>query len=529
MIFKKIITLISFILFIGCNNDKSDERLNVLFIIVDDLKPLINSYGSNEVYSPNIDRLASNGVLFSKAYTQQAICTASRMSFITGMRPDYTKVWDLSTRLRDINPDILTIPEYFKNHGYQTVGMGKVMHGARNNDPQSWTIPFITNDMFEYAKGYKMPANLYQSSDIHKKWDSLQAALDADPKADRGWFAVNSVMKNANLRPLTEMLDIPDNAYADGASTLKSIELMEMFKKNKEKFFLAVGFQKPHLPFTPPKKYWDLYDRNEIKLAEYQLIAEDSPGEAYHKSGELRNYHDTEPNMDENGIVNDDKQRELIHGYMASVSYIDQQVGYLLDYLNESRLDKNTVIVFFGDHGWHLGDHGLWNKHSNFEEATRTPLIISSPSIDGGFVNNSLVELVDLFPTVCDLAGIPVPKKLHGKSLLPVLDRKELKVKDFAISQYPRRCNVMRSVIGAYPDDCTLMGYAVRNDRFRYVAWIKGNYEDRSLFEISNIEMEELYDYENDPLEKKNIAYENNYKNIKDGMIKDLRSVIWSK
>ena len=233
--------------------------------------------------------------------------------------------------------------------------------------------------------------------------------------------------------------------------------------------------------------------------------------------------------MDENGIVNDDKQRELIHGYMASVSYIDQQVGYLLDYLNESRLDKNTVIVFFGDHGWHLGDHGLWNKHSNFEEATRTPLIISSPSIDGGFVNNSLVELVDLFPTVCDLAGIPVPKKLHGKSLLPVLDRKELKVKDFAISQYPRRCNVMRSVIGAYPDDCTLMGYAVRNDRFRYVAWIKGNYEDRSLFEISNIEMEELYDYENDPLEKKNIAYENNYKNIKDGMIKDLRGVIWSK
>ena len=336
------------------------------------LNLFLGSYGYNEIISPNIDRLASEGVLFSRAYAQQAICTASRMSFITGRRPDYTKIWDLQTKLRDVRPDIKTIPQYFKENGYETVGMGKVMHGARNNDPESWTMPFIANENFEYADGYKMPANLYQSPDIHIKWDSLQAALDADPNADRGWFAVNSVMKSAGLRPLTENLDVPDNAYADGASSLKTIELLNYFKSENKNFFLTVGFQKPHLPFTPPKKYWDLYDRDKIILSEFQERSKGSPQEAYHQSGELRNYHDAEPSMDSDGIVNQDKQRELIHGYMASVSYIDAQVGVILNHLNSLELDRNTIVIFFGDHGWHLGDHGLWNKHSNFEEATRT-------------------------------------------------------------------------------------------------------------------------------------------------------------
>ena len=500
--------LILSLIFLSCNDENKSQRKNVLFIVVDDLKPLLGSYGYNEIISPNIDKLASEGVLFSKAYAQQAICTASRMSFITGKRPDYTKIWDLQTKLRDIRPDIKTIPQYFKENGYETVGMGKVMHGAKNNDPLSWTKPFIANENFEYAEGFKMPANLYQSPEIHKKWDSLQAALDADPNADRGWFAVNSVMRSAGLRPLTENLDVPDDAYADGASTLKTIELLNEFDRDNKNFFLTVGFQKPHLPFTPPKKYWDLYQRDDIKLAEFQSKSIGSPQEAYHQSGELRNYHDTEPSMDENGIVNEAKQRELIHGYMASVSFIDAQVGMILDHLESTGLDENTVVVFFGDHGWHLGDHGLWNKHSNFEEATRTPLI---------------------FPTVCTLAGIPKPDDLDGISLVPILEKKSEYLRDFAISQYPRRCNVMRSVIGRYPDDCTLMGYAVRNKKYRYIAWVSGDFEDRSDFNNDEIVMEELYDYEIDPLETKSYASDASYQKVKEGMIKDLRSVIWEK
>ena len=526
---KYFLTLFFAVILMSCSSNIESDRNNVLFIVVDDLKPLLGSYGYNEIISPNIDRLASEGVLFSRAYAQQAICTASRMSFITGRRPDYTKIWDLQTKLRDVRPDIKTIPQYFKENGYETVGMGKVMHGARNNDPESWTMPFIANENFEYADGYKMPANLYQSPDIHIKWDSLQDALDADPNADRGWFAVNSVMKSAGLRPLTENLDVPDNAYADGASSLKTIELLNYFKSENKNFFLTVGFQKPHLPFTPPKKYWDLYDRDKIILSEFQERSKGSPQEAYHQSGELRNYHDAEPSMDSDGIVNQDKQRELIHGYMASVSYIDAQVGVILNHLNSLELDRNTIVIFFGDHGWHLGDHGLWNKHSNFEEATRTPLIIKSPDIDGGFINDSPVELLDIFPTLCDLAEIPSPEDLDGVSLLPILQKKSEVLKDFAISQYPRRCNVMRSVIGRYPEDCTMMGYAVRNKNYRYVAWVSGNFEDRSDFSKDEILMEELYDYERDPLETISFASDPSYKKIKDDMIRDLRSVIWSK
>jgi arylsulfatase A-like enzyme len=334
-------------------------------------------------------------------------------------------------------------------------------------------------------------------------------------------------MKSAGLRPLTESLDVPDNAYADGASSLKTIELLKEFDRENKKFFLTVGFQKPHLPFTPPKKYWDLYERDNIKLSEFQKRSDGSPSDAYHRSGELRNYHDSEPSMDENGIVNDDKQREIIHGYMASVSFIDAQVGIILDYLKSSGMDDNTVVVFFGDHGWHLGDHGLWNKHSNFEEATRTPLIFRSPDITGGFINKSPVELLDIFPTICELAGIEVPEYLDGVSLLPILEKKVSIQKDFAISQYPRRCNVMRSVIGTYPEDCTLMGYAVRNSRYRYVAWVSGDYEDRSDFNNNEILMEELYDYDIDPLETRSFASDPKYQMVKDEMIGNLRSVIW--
>lgn len=209
------ILLMAGMVWVGIRNKPLEEK-NVILIIVDDLKPLLNSYGESQINSPNIDRLAAVGTSFTSAYCQQAICTASRMSFLTGMRPDYTKVWDLSTKIRDVHPNILTIPEYFKQNGYQTAGLGKVMHGAKANDPQSWTVPFIRNEDFNYAEGYQMPANLYQSPAIREVWDSLQLALSRDSNAKKDWFTVNDIMKEAGMRPATEMLDVPDDAYADG-------------------------------------------------------------------------------------------------------------------------------------------------------------------------------------------------------------------------------------------------------------------------------------------------------------------------
>ncbi|MEP4095825.1 sulfatase [Reichenbachiella sp.] len=527
-------TKISFVFLIaawmlcGCSPG-AEEKKNVLFIIVDDLKPMLNSFGQGQIISPHIDQLTSKGVSFQSAYCQQAICTASRMSFITGMRPDYTKIWDLSTNLRDIRPNAVTIPQHFKNNGYQTAGMGKVMHGAHNDDPVSWTIPFITNDDLEYAEGYKQPANSYQSPEVHVKWDSLQSALKNDPNADKGWVAVNRIMKSAGLRPAVESLDVPDAAYSDGASALKGIELMKEFQENGEKFFLTMGFQKPHLPFAAPKKYWDLYDPKDINLAAYQEKAMGAPAFANHNSGELNNYSDIAENMNDKGKVTEEKQRELIHGYYACVSYVDVQIGLLMDHLKKSGLEENTIVVLMGDHGWHLGDHGLWNKHSNYEQATRTPLIFAGPGVDEGLKNKSTVELIDVFPTVCNLAGIEPPNDLDGENLSPILNAQAEKVKDYAISQYPRRCNVVASVIGKYPEDCTLMGYAVRNDKFRYVAWVEGNYEDRTTFDESMIVSEELYNYETDPLEKKSLASDPDFKVVKAELLAYLKSKIWSK
>jgi iduronate 2-sulfatase len=524
MDFKIILTLI----FFSFSNLLTAQEKNVLFIIIDDLKPLLNCYGESQIISPNIDQLAAEGVTFTNAHAQQAVCAPSRVSFMTGMRPDQTKIWELKTQMREVYPEALTIPEYFKQNGYQTAGLGKVLHGAKDNDPQSWTIPFIYDTDLEYAEGFDFPANLnYQNPKIQKRYQELKDQYEGDPNGDNVWFAINKALKEEKLRPTIEMEDIPDNAYSDGAVTFRSIELMKKFQAKNQKFFLTVGFKKPHLPFTAPKKYWDLYDRNKIELAEFQGKSEGTPQFAYHNFGELKNYSDIAENLDKNGNVIESKQRELIHGYYACVTYIDAQVGMLMEHLKSSGLDENTVIILVGDHGWHLGDHGLWNKHSNFEQATRTPLIFAIPKLKGGFQNESPVELIDIFPTTCDLAGLKIPKHLQGTNLCPILKKKKTQVKEFALSQYPRRCHVMHSAIGQWPDNCTIMGYAVRSDRYRYVAWYKGDYETRTNFDESAIEVEEFYNYEKDPLERKNLAKEPDYREIKREMKNFIKATVF--
>ena len=451
---------------------------------MDDLKPELGCYGAGQMKTPNIDKLAEGGMLFERHYVQQAICAASRVSMFCGLRPDTTKIWDLNHFAREENPSGFTMQEYFIRQGNAALGAGKVMHGSKTDDPQSWSEPFVQDEELTYNPDFPPPAdNQYQAKAIHAAFAELEKTGIKGYKPRKDWLA------ERGARPATECLDVPDDAYADGAIASFGVKRLQEFAKSGKPFFLTLGFHKPHLPFVAPKKYWDLYPAEEIGLAAFREPAKDSPDFAYHSWGELRNYCD----MPKEGDLADDQQRRLIHAYYACVSYVDAQIGRVLDELKASGLDRNTIVVLWGDHGWHLGDHGLWCKHSNFEQATRSPLIISAPGFPRAGKTGSMVESLDIFPTLCELAKLPVPKELQGKSLVPVLKDPAASVKAFAMSQYPRQGD-------------RLMGYAMRTERYRMVLWMKGDIKDTGMFDRSQIVATELYDYQNDPLETVNLA-----------------------
>jgi len=487
------------------------KRPNILFIVVDDLKPELGCYGSQKVKSPHIDALANSSTVFTSAYCQQAICGPTRASVLTGLRPDRTKIWDLKAKLREENPGIISLPQYFKANGYQTIGMGKVFDPSntdKQGDAMSWSVPF--QKTFPLAAGYEDIAfGIYQSPQI-------KAMVKADGDQGRQEDEFYGPNKNQKIRYSTECLDVPDNAYMDGAMADYAVQQLKQLKNNQQPFFMAVGFKKPHLPFIAPKKYWDLYDRNRIELASFSQKAFRSPEIAYHNSGELRNYAADIKPLNEKGNtiqLTEEKQRELIHGYYACVSYTDAQIGKLMAALKETGLDKNTIIVLWGDHGWHLGDHGLWCKHSNFEQATRAPLIIKAPGITKGKRYKGAAEFVDIFPTLTELAGLKKLNNLDGKSLLPVLKNNNTTHKAFAISQYPR---------GAGDGPKETMGYSIRSGRYRYTEWIKG-FTTNKVFNEKDVVATELYDYETDPLETSNIVNEAASKVIVNDLSKKLR------
>ena len=461
----------------------SHSKKNILFIAVDDLKPSLGVYGDSFAKTPNIDELASLGTTFTNAHVQQAICAPSRVSLLTGLRPDLTEVWDLETQMRDRNPNILTLPQHFKNNGYKTVGMGKIFDNRsvdKGLDKPSWSVPYIRVNVDHPVHGNNITG--FQSTENKRILSQLrdQALADGIPNREM-WQYLRSKYK-----PSTESFDISDDGYFDGALALEAVNQINKLADNNEPFFIAVGFQKPHLPFVAPKKYWDMYDRSQVQLAGYQKWARGTVKLVYNNNGEMRSYTDIPESFDQNGLINIDKQRELIHGYYACVSYIDAQVGKILKAVKENNLLENTTIVLWGDHGWHLGDHGQWAKHSNFEQATRSPLIIVDPETKKNNFNSSPTEFIDVFPTLVELSGLKSPDHLQGKSLVTLLNGKS-KVKDYAISQYPRG---------------NVMGYALRNDRYRYVAWYKNRY---SINE-QDIIIKELYDYKSDPDETVNIV-----------------------
>ena len=470
--------------------EKKAERPNILFLVVDDLKPVLGVYGNTEVKTPEIDKLAARGVVFDNSYCQQAVCAPSRISVFTGMRPDRTKVRDLHTDMRKMNPDIVTLPQFFKRKGYETVGLGKLMHGARGNDPRSWTIPYVADEKLTYADGFSYPVlGRYQANDIKTVYEDIKTQ-----KLKRKQLMAS--LRKRGALPSTECLDLPDDAYSDGAIAEKGIRMLEKLKNNDKPFFLALGFHKPHLPFVAPKKYWDMYDEEEIDVNPFQLHAENSPNYAYTNWGELRNYSD----IPRKGPLDPAKQKQLIHGYRASVSYVDAQIGKVIAKLDELGLDENTIIVLWGDHGWHLGDHGLWCKHTNFEQATKAPLFFVAPGMAKGKHALTMAEFVDIFPTLVDYAGFKVPDYLEGESLLPVLKDPKVEIKGYALSQFFRGTDIM--------------GYTMRTYRYRITLWLKGDFNKKDLFRDPVIDAVELYDYKTDPQERVSLAGDPQYAQV---------------
>ena len=366
---------------------------NVLFIIVDDLRTELPIYGQDHIEAPNIDRLASEGVVFSSAYANVPVCGASRASLMTGLRPTRARFVGYDARADVDAPGVTPLHGFLKSQGYHTESMGKVLHD-RDDSEDGWSVPpwsaqeGVPKDRATGFRNYQDPANI-------------------------------AAFRKNGVGPATEAVDVPDNAYFDGQTADRAVAALERLAKTEQPFFLAVGFVKPHLPFTAPRKYWDLYDHDAIELARVKSMPEGVPDAARHSFGELRRYTDVPDDPLE--TVGDELARKLRHGYYASVSYADAQVGRVLDKLRALGLDDSTIVVLIGDHGWSLGDHGLWAKHSTFDVATRTVAVMRAPGFDSTGTAQGLVELVDIYPTLLDLLDVEPPGHLQGQSFVPLL------------------------------------------------------------------------------------------------------------
>lgn len=446
------------------------ERPNVLFIAIDDLRPELGCYGAEHIVSPNIDRLAKRGVLFERAYCQQPLCNPSRTSLMTGLRPESTGVTHNHAHFRTRNSDVVTLPQHFKNHGYESRAIGKMYHGVfpkgasktkwdTMGDAPSWSAPAIRFG----------PRYYYTESGIAQAKASFAQSYGAKNPAPDAWT------EKLVFGPMTEAPEVSDNTLYDGQVADAAIAALRELKGKP--FFLGVGFIKPHTPFVAPKKYWDLYDPKKIQLAARSELPKGAPALAGHSSGEVRRYTD----QPKRNPFTEANARNLRHGYFGCISYVDAQVGRVLAELDRLGLRENTIVLLYGDHGWHLGDHGLWGKITNFEIAARVPLIISAPGMKTGRKTMALTELLDIYPTLAELAHLPVAKKLEGRSLVPVL-------------RDPARGHKPAAFTQQYRGKAT--GYSIRTERRRYTEWI----------ENGRVIARELYDYAIDPNENINLV-----------------------
>ncbi len=466
------------------------RRPHVLLICVDDLKPVLGCYGDPIAKTPNLDRLAARGMRFDSAYCNQAVCAPSRNNLMLGSRSTSLGIYNLATNFRVAVPDAVTMTQYFMRHGWRAEGMGKILHvgHGNTNDDASWSVPFFKEKLVEYLLPESTGGKLTRE-------EAFFTNANAGP--------VGALPRGA----VSESPDVADNAYGDGRLADEAIRRLRAMKaKPNEPVFLAVGFARPHLPFCAPKKYWDLYDPKAFVLAKRTTPPDGAPAYAGKTIMELNNY---KP-VPEKPPLSEEMQRAIIHGYYASMSYSDAQVGKVIDELDRLGLAQDTIVVVWGDHGWHLGDHGMWTKHTNYEQATHIPLLVVAPGVTRpGSSTAALVETVDVFPTLCELAGLPtpanVPQPMDGRSFVSVLRDPKAAGREFATHAYPRNR-------GGGPAG-EVMGRAVRTARYRLVEWKKIG----AAPETADLE---LYDYVTDPEETKNVAGE------RPDVVKQLRALL---
>lgn len=424
---------------------------NILFIAVDDLRTGVGAYGDPVAITPHLDALAARGVLFERAFVQQALCNPSRASMLTGLRPDTLQVWNLPTHFRETQPDVVTLPQLFRTNGYFTQGIGKIFHNWRTKiagDPASWSVP---EEMHFATHGQDVP------------------------------MVEGDLPENTVQTPGTEARDVPDEAYYDGRVAALAEEALAKLAATGEPFFLGVGFWKPHTPFNAPKRYWDLYRREDIPPVTSAKLPAGAPDMAGHPPFEGLG----------KAAVDDAAIQELRHGYYAATSYVDAQVGKVIAALDAHGLTESTIIVFWSDHGLHLGEHDLWGKTSNYELDLRVPLMVVAPGVTTpGTRAPGVVELLDIYPTLAELAGLPVAPELEGVSLRPVLADVAVRVRTAAFSQHPRPSHT--AVPGA------AMGYSLREERYRYTEW--------RAWTTGEVLAVELYDYAEAEVETRNLA-----------------------
>jgi iduronate 2-sulfatase len=493
------------------------DKPNVLFIAIDDLRPELGCYGSEVAVTPNLDGIANGGLLFNRAYCQQAICRPSRASLMTGLRPETTGLFHNYVALRELQPDILTLPQHLIAHGYETSYVGKIFHQGDTDEKNSWSYKPA-----KWIKGIKKPAGPYRlPENVKLRADNFKEMFAKYGEAARRGLASG---------PAFEKADVPDHAYPDGHNTLLAIETLKKMAKADKPFFLGMGYKLPHLNWCAPAKYWDMYDPKKISMATESNAPANGAAMGLHASFELR----TRSNIPKQGPIGPKLARTLKHAYLASTSYVDAQIGLLLAALDEAGARDNTIIIVWGDHGWHLGDMGVWGKATNYEIATRVPLMIWTPNMKArGVKTDALVELVDMFPTLCELSGVPIPKHVEGHSFVPLLNAPDRAWKKAAFSQYPNPAlrewaanplspgmretwfgplikDVEQRIIKQQGNKWNrelfekhLMGYTMRTDRHRLVVW--RDHRDRKAEPV----FVELFDHQTDPNETKNIADQN--------------------
>ncbi|MEA3460453.1 MAG: sulfatase [Bacteroidota bacterium] len=451
--------LVSLLCSCASENSGPPEIPNVLFIAVDDLRPELGCYGKGLISSPNIDRLAAEGTRFDRSYCNIPVCGASRASLMTGLRPARNRFLTYLSRADEEAPGIITLPGHFRNNGYYTISNGKIFHHD-NDDSASWNEIWHPVSNSPSWRDYALIENIERDT------------------------------SNKYRGPPFERAMVHDTTYKDGKIASKTIRDLQKLKKLEKPFFLATGFYKPHLPFNAPEKYWSLYD-GKVTLPDNNHPPENAPSESLHNFGELRAYAGVPPE----GPVSDEFALELIHGYYACVSYTDAMIGKILDELERLELDRTTLVILWGDHGWNLREHGLWCKHCNYETSLHTPLIIRVPGTRQVQSSPEIVEYVDIYPSLCELAGLELPEHLQGNSFRELLFDPDAVSDGIAICQW-------------------FAGVTTIRENWFYTEWI--NDRDSSYARM-------LYDHQADPHENVNISEDPGHRETIESLSAEMR------